>query len=226
VPLASDLGGIRGLGPIAVEQDEPVFHSEWERKMYGITMSAMGKGLCSIDEFRHRLESMHPVAYLSASYYARWIWTLERVLADRGLVTEEELDARTRELALAEPAPAPRREEPEFADALLGAVYGGVSSRRDIDTPRRFAVGDRVLARGSGTDGHTRLPAYARGKIGVVVRCDDGFVFPDSNARRAGEEPSWCYCVRFEAGDVWGDAAEPRAPVFLDLWEPYLEPAA
>ena len=130
---------------------------------------------------------------MSASYYARWMLAAERFLVEQGVLTDEEIDLRTRELALHPDTPVPRREDPEFADAMLGVVYAGVSPRREIDAPRRFDVGDRVVARGSGTDGHTRLPAYARDRTGVVVRCHDAFVFPDSNARRAGEDPHWCY---------------------------------
>ena len=115
---------------------------------------------------------------MSASYYARWMLAAERMLVEQGVLTDEEIDLRTRELALHPDTPVPRREDPEFADAMLGVVYAGVSPRREIDAPRRFDVGDRVVARGSGTDGHTRLPAYARDRTGVVVRCDDAFVLP------------------------------------------------
>jgi hypothetical protein len=31
--------------------------------------------------------------------------------------------------------------------------------------------------------------------------------------------------VSFESGELWGDAAEPKAPVHIDLWESYLQPA-
>jgi nitrile hydratase len=222
VPAASDVGGLRGLGPVVVEADEPVFHSDWERRTFGIAQTALA---CSVDEFRHAIERIPPVAYMNASYYALWMLATERLLVEHGVLTDEEIDARTRELALHPDTPVPRREAPELADAALDVVYAGLSPRREIDVPRRFAVGDRVVARGSGTDGHTRLPAYARDRTAIVVRCHDAFVFPDSNARREGEDPHWCYCVRFEAEEIWGAAAESRAPVFLDLWEPYLEPA-
>jgi nitrile hydratase len=31
--------------------------------------------------------------------------------------------------------------------------------------------------------------------------------------------------VRFEARELWGDDAEPHDAVYIDLWEPYIEPA-
>jgi nitrile hydratase beta subunit len=222
---AGDLGGIRGLGPVEVEPDEPVFHLEWEGRTFGVANAMMAKGVFSVDEFRHAIESIHPVAYVSAGYYGRWLWGLERLLVHHGVVTDEEIDARTRALSLQPDASIPRREDPEFADLLLGAVDAGMSPRREVAAPRRFAVGDRVVACGAGREGHTRLPAYARARTGVVVHCHDAFVFPDSNARRAGEDPQWCYCIRFEAEEIWGVPSETCAPVFLDAWEAYLDPA-
>jgi nitrile hydratase beta subunit len=225
VPRANDLGGLRALGPVEVEPDEPVFHADWERRVFGIMLAAGRKGFYTDNQFRNAAESIHPLGYVNARYYARWLWAIERLLVEQGVLTEDELEGRTREVALHPERPTPRREEPEFAEQLLEAVYQGVSQRRDVDGPRRFHVGDRVVARGSGTDGHTRLPAYALGRTGVIVRCDDAFVLADSDARREGENPQWLYGVRFEADELWGADAEARAPVCLDLWECYLEPA-
>jgi nitrile hydratase len=49
-------------------------------------------------------------------------------------------------------------------------------------------------------------------------------VFADENARgnRVGEH---LYSVRFEARELWGAAANGRGAVYIDLWEPHLEPA-
>ena len=102
----------------------------------------------------------------------------------------------------------------------------GATPRREIDDPQRFSVGDRVVAVGAETTGHTRLPRDVRGLTGVIDSCDGAFVFPDTSAAGAGENPQWTYTVRFEAEDVWGDVAEQRAPVYVGLWESYLEPAA
>ncbi len=47
-----DLGGMDGLGPIVCEPDEPVFHSDWERKMFGMFILTIVGGLFNDDEFR------------------------------------------------------------------------------------------------------------------------------------------------------------------------------
>ena len=38
---AQDLGGTMGHGPIVPETDEPVFHHDWEKKAFALTL-AMG----------------------------------------------------------------------------------------------------------------------------------------------------------------------------------------
>ena len=73
-------------------------------------------------------------------------------------------------------------------------------------------------------DLHTRVARYIRGKQGVVYRVYDSFVFPDTNARREGENPQYVYSVRFKAKDIWGEhTGEPNEAIYFDLWEPYLE---
>ena len=73
---------------------------------------------------------------------------------------------------------------------------------------------------------HTRLPGYARGKTGAVVRVHGAHVFPDTNARGLGECPQWLYTVEFEENELWGkEAPAQRSIISVDAWEPYLEPA-
>ncbi|MEJ1937033.1 SH3-like domain-containing protein, partial [Nostoc sp. NIES-2111] len=71
--------------------------------------------------------------------------------------------------------------------------------------------------------GHTRLPRYARGKEGVIAADHGVHIFPDTNSRFEGENRHHLYSVRFEAVDLWGEAARPGDGVYLDLWESYLE---
>jgi nitrile hydratase len=61
--------------------------------------------------------------------------------------------------------------------------------------------------------------------VGEVVRWHGAHVFPDANAAGRGEDPHHLYTVRFSAQELWGEAADPRDSVRLDLWEPYLERA-
>jgi len=74
--------------------------------------------------------------------------------------------------------------------------------------------------------GHTRLPAYVRGKVGVVTIVNaQAWVYPDTRAHNAGENLQPVYNVTFSAAEVWGDAAEPNATVRVDLSQDYLERA-
>ena len=88
-----------------------------------------------------------------------------------------------------------------------------------------FHAGQRVRARNINPVGHTRLPRYARGKLGIVDRDHGVYVFPDTIAHSADENPQHVYSVRFTARELWGDHASPRDSVYLDLWDDYLEPA-
>ena len=91
---AHDIGGVKGLGPVEIEPAEPVFHSDWERRIFGMTMATLGKGLFGVEHFRWGVESIPIMPYLEASYYERWMATLEKNLIEAGIVTEDEIDAR------------------------------------------------------------------------------------------------------------------------------------
>jgi nitrile hydratase len=82
-----------------------------------------------------------------------------------------------------------------------------------------------VRARNINPTGHTRLPRYARGKAGAIVRDHGVFVFADTNAHFLGEKPQHVYSVRFTARELWGEQASPRDAVYLDLFDDYLEHA-
>ena len=94
-----DLGGMHGLGPIDIETDEPVFHAEWERRVFALTLAMGARGEWNIDMSRHARENRDPVDYLSSSYYEIWLKGLEALLSERGLLTPEELSRRMEELS-------------------------------------------------------------------------------------------------------------------------------
>ena len=213
-----DLGGMHGFGPIALDPNEPLFHAAWEAHVRAMATLAMSRDYFNIDAFRYGIERMEPAHYLRAPYFERWLATIELNLIENGYVSGDELDARTEHF----------RQHPEAAIPHDGDTPPVREAREESATPplpaSRFAVGDAVVARNVHPPGHTRLPRYARGKRGIIQRLHGPQVFPDTNALGLGEHPQPLYMVRFEARELWGDSAEPRQTVSLDLWESYLEP--
>jgi len=214
-----DLGGMHGMGPIAPERDEPVFHTAWEGRAFGLTRAMGGLGLWSLDASRFQRERIAPADYFRLNYYERWIAALEALMLEHGLVTRAEIDH-----GRADPGATLRRPA-LTADQVPALIARGVPTRRDVAATARFGVGQRVHARNINPVAHTRLPRYVRGKTGTVDRDHGVFVFPDTNAMRQGEKPQHLYSVRFAARELWGDEAGRRDFVFLDLWDDYLGPA-
>jgi nitrile hydratase subunit beta len=210
------MGGMQGFGPVCPESDEPVFHAEWERRVFALTLAMGAAGLWSIDMSRHARESLHPARYLSASYYEIWLDGLAKRLIEAGLVTPEELWT-GRQLA----PPVPLKRVLGASDVERAMVKG--SSAREPQGPARFRPGDGVRARNMHPPGHTRLPRYLRGRRGEIVAVHGSHVFPDSRAHGFGEDPQWLYTVRFTARELWGETHALSDTVQADLWDPYLE---
>ncbi|MFI5312076.1 MAG: nitrile hydratase subunit beta [Gemmatimonadales bacterium] len=209
-----DMGGMHGFGRVDVEPDEPVFHARWEQRVLGMVFQVVGFGWTTIDAFRHGIERMDPVVYLTVGYYGRWLGALERVLVERGVLAPEDVDARSA-----------GRPVPAHASGSAGPNAVASGFVREVDRAARFRSGDAVRASVASPSGHTRLPRYVAGRRGVVHRVQPPCVFPDTNAHGLGEHPQHLYNVRFAAAELWGAAAEPGTSVHLDLFEPYLEPA-
>ena len=214
-----DMGGMTCFGPVRSEENEPVFHAEWERRVFGLAM-ARGGDFGPIDKSRHRLERLDPSFYISSPYYGRWLAGLEMTLKEFGVASDEELAAGE----LITPWTPPR--PPPDADTIEARTSRGRPATRDAGRQKaRFAVGARVRARNINPSGHTRLPRYIRGHLGTVVRLHGTHVFPDANAHGKGENPQPLYNVRFDATELWGSEAPANDRLYIDLWEDYLEPA-
>ena len=213
-----DMGGMHGMGPVVHEKDEPVFHEEWEGRVYALTrLVRAGGGRWNIDAGRYEIERIAPAEYLRMSYYERWAWRLPIQAIKMGLVTQAEVESGS-------PAPGSAKATPQLTAASVPAMVATrVSTKRDVDVNATFKRGQRVRARNMHPTGHTRLPRYARGKVGAVAEDRGVFVFPDTNAEFLGEKPQHLYSVRFTARELWGDRASPRDSVYLDLWDDYLE---
>jgi nitrile hydratase len=214
-----DMGGRHGMGPVVYERDEPVFHEAWEGRVYALTRALRAWRKWSLDTDRHTLELMPPEAYLRMSYYERWLKRLELHVVRFGLVSEEEL-------ASGIPAAGSPRATPAFALAMAERwVNRGIPSADDPAVRPVFQVGQQVRTRTMHPPGHTRLPWYARAKLGTIVRDHGVYVFPDTNADFRGEKRQHVYAVRFPARELWGPAASARDTVHLDLFDDYLERA-
>lgn len=213
-----DMGGMDGFGPVVREPNEPVFHADWERRMFALGINLAGRWTPgSFDEYRHAVERIPPGQYLASSYYERWLAAAETLLVEHGVVTREGL--------LAKHDGSAETVRALVATAVRAIGPAPIKEKPGTKPPRaRFANGDRVRARNLNPTGHTRLPRYARGKRGVIARDWGVLVFPDTNAHHAGTKRQHCYSVRFEARELWGKSANSHERVLVDLWEDYLEP--
>ena len=211
----ADLGGRPTDERIVPEAEGKLFHAPWERQALALTLAMGATGLWNIDVSRSARETLPD--YGSLSYYQIWIKALEKLLIEHGLVGTDELA----EGRLLHPA----RQVPHLlraSDVATALTKGSPTQRREA-VPARFAVGDRVRTRAGEIAHHTRLPRYARGKIGRIDQVRGVHVFADSNAQQQGEQPQWLYTVVFTGRELWGDASARGLSVSIDAWEPYLE---
>jgi nitrile hydratase beta subunit len=218
-----DMGGMHGLGPIQYERNEPVFHAPWQGRAFALNLAAAAWRKWSLDAFRHQIELIPPADYLRMSYYEKWLTAVTERLVESGLVTRAEVES-------GKPAPGSLKATPPLTAAQVPAMLrSGALASRDVPATPHFHAGQRVRARNINPLGHTRLPRYARGKVGTVDRDHGVYVFPDAIAHGVEENPQHVYSVRFTARELWGDEwsnqASPRDAVYIDLWDDYLEAA-
>ncbi|MGH7907561.1 MAG: nitrile hydratase subunit beta [Candidatus Binataceae bacterium] len=203
-----DVGGMHGFGPIPREEDEPVFHADWERRMYGIARLGLNTRLFGLDEYRHAIERIPPARYLAASYYEKWLLGCAGLLVEKGLIKPSELKGGL-----------PVELGPKISLARTADPV-----KRITNIKARFNKGDKIITRLFQPRGHTRIPRYARGKHGVIDRDEGVFALPDTIAHGGDPKPQHVYSVRFSARELWGDSTSLRQFIYIDLWQDYLEP--
>ena len=218
-----DMGGMQAFGPIVREHNEPYFHEQWEERVFGLFFGCFAGGHFNVDMLRAAIERMPGEAYLRTSYYEHWFHAIEHLLLVNGTLTREAIEQACRQGGTggAEPAP-PRNALP--VEMVDGLIRTGASTRMQEDIAPRFKAGDAILARNHNPVTHTRIPRYIKGRRGVV-QCDHGvFSFNDTVAHGLGHEPQHVYSVRFMARELWGEQANERDSVCIDLFESYMEP--
>jgi len=214
-----DMGGMHGMGPIVEEKNEPVFHHEWEGRIFAMNRAMGAWRKWNLDASRHSRELIPAAEYLRMSYYERWVTGLVELIVQSGLTTGAEIESGVPTEGSAKAVP------PLTVDKAVALVAKGVPASRNVNLTPRLQVGQRVRARNIHPVRHTRLPRYARGKFGTIDRDHGVFVFPDTNAHFLGENAQHVYSVRFASRELWGDQAAPQDSVYVDMWEDYLEPA-
>jgi nitrile hydratase len=211
-----DMGGMHGMGLVLIEKDEPVFHARWEARVYALQRATGFLGKWNIDMSRFSRERMPPAEYLAATYYERWLFGLQTLLVEQGLVTAQEL-ATGRAATKAGETAVLRGSD------VAARMRGRLSARLAADVRSKFKPGDPVVARTINPAGHTRLPRYVRGRRGTIHVDHGVFTFPDTNAMSRDPKPQHCYSVRFDARELWGPHVAARDSVYLDLFDDYLD---
>ena len=224
-----DIGGRLGFGAVPYEPDEPAFHADWERRVFGIMGQTLARSTSRPGEFRHAIERLSPDDYYGNGYYGRWEATFEVVLEESGVIAPGEVDRRLG--ADVGTGPAARARPVVSRDPALMPMDrptpppAGRTVRRELADAPRFAVGDRVVATRTFDDGgHTRLPAYVEGRSGTVAKIHPAEVLPDSTAHDLGERAQHVYCVAYDGEELWGAGSEPGLTCHVDLYENYLSP--
>ncbi len=220
-----DMGGRFGDGPINPEpEDAPVFAEDWHARALAVTLACGFLGQWNIDTSRHARERLSPKDYTRFSYYEKWISGLADLLVENGVLTLDDLRNASPENS------NPLSDRMLKAQAVAAALAKGGPSERTSSVGPRFAQGQavttpRAVANRLVDGGHTRLPIYAAGARGRILRLHGSHVLPDSSAHGLGEAPEPLYAVAFAASELWANPEHPKDEVVLDLWQSYLEPA-
>ncbi|MEM1352586.1 MAG: nitrile hydratase subunit beta [Pseudomonadota bacterium] len=217
-----DMGGRFGDGPVLSEPETPTFTEEWHARALAVTLAVGALGQWNIDTSRHARERLSPKDYARFSYYEKWMAALADLMAEKRVVTKDELLGEGVE-------PSALSERRLTVDRVAQVLASGAPADRPGDFPQAFAPGDAVLARHFAENidfpgGHTRLPAYAAGARGRILICHGAHVLPDAAAHGKDDTAEPLYTVAFKASELWAHPEHPDDEVMLDLWQSYLSP--
>lgn len=213
-----DLGGMDNFGPIVREENEPVFHESWERRIFALTIAMFPAGYCQVDEIRRTTENIAPAIYLQAKYYQKWLLALESIVLEKDILTKEEIEtgrAIRSEGGFKLPAVSKEMIEYAFANPLPANI--------DIEITPKFKSGDEIIAKNMHPLHHTRLPRFIRGRRGIVEKDHGVFLLADTNAHGGPDKAQHVYTVKFTARELWGDDAPAKDTVCIDLHDDYMD---
>jgi nitrile hydratase len=67
---------------------------DWEVLTDALAGALARRGLMNVDELRRGIESIPRMEYERASYYERWLFSIETILVEKGVLAAGELDRR------------------------------------------------------------------------------------------------------------------------------------
>jgi nitrile hydratase beta subunit len=213
-----DLGGMDNFGPIVREENEPVFHEDWERRIFALTIAIFPAGYCQADEIRRTTENIAPPVYLQAKYYQKWLLAMESIALEKDILTKEEIETgRSIRGEGGSKLPAVPKEMIEYAFA------NPLPANVDIEITPKFKSGDQIVAKNIHPLHHTRLPRFIRGRQGIVEKDHGVFLLADTNAYGGPDKPQHVYTVKFTARELWGGDAPAKDTVCIDLHDDYMD---
>ena len=86
-----DRGGLTSGEPI--DRSEHTLE-DWEVLTDALVGALARRGVMNVDELRRGIESMPREEYLRVSYYERWLFSMESILTEKGVLAAGELDRR------------------------------------------------------------------------------------------------------------------------------------
>jgi len=203
-----DLGGMHGFGKVWTTPEGTAFHSESEKRIFGVMMALMAGGWCDTDGFRADVEGLPLKIYARECFPWNYLAGMEKQLEERGLLMPGDLEAWAKDGA--KPAPWPDTPPKVMVE------------RAEASLPGRYRTGDVVRLISINQGGHTRLPRYLRGQIGTITAERGIFDFPDTLAARTGRRPQPVYTVEFRARDVWGKGAPENDRLSAEVFQDYI----
>ena len=199
-----DLGGRQGFGRVTVQGKTEPFHESWEIRISGISGKLVARHIYNMDEYRYAIERMDPRHYVGASYFERTFTAVATLCIEKGLIEHEVLNA--------------------AAGDYVPISHGKKTGRVTPENLPELNIGDRVTVKSEFVPGHVRMPAYIRGKTGVVVGISPEYPFPDAAAHGLSTRKQRTFDICFRSTDLWTDGAD-DAEVHVGVFHTYLKKA-
>lgn len=230
-----DVGGELNVPEVFENKEE----EQWELMTY-VLCEALGWGGIWVSEERRRLGNVDVgrSIYLGLPYYARWLWSVGRLLIEKNHISWGELTERLAEvharyaggldgrLPEAQPKCAGDGSTVQRNRIHLEAV--GVGDPRIFAGragPAKFRTGDKVRVRDLPALFYTRTPEYVRGAEGVIAEVTYESPAPeDETWDREDATPEWFYIVRFIQANLWDTyTGPPNDTLQTEIPERWLE---